>query len=489
MSGFNNDDYLKIQVEKQVENTLKTHSFQGLPAIDIKSDIDLLNKDIISLQEMVKNKVISYEDIVIFYLNRIKTFEGYNSVLEINDFALDEVKEKYYDDTHDAMYGIPVLIKGNIGTKRMHTTAGAAALKTFRCDDDADIIKKLKARGAIILGKTNLSEWANFMSTESSNGYSALGGQTLNPYGPFDVGGSSSGSAVAAACQLAPVTIGTETAGSIIYPASQNSVVGLKPTLGLLSTNRIIPISASHDTAGPMARTVKDTYYLFRAISSINQIPHFKKDVLKNTRVGIIINEPVRSYYREGDQIILSETAEMLKQSGARVNEISLDMTAFDTKVYDILKYEFREGVEAFLKLNPEHPMKDLRDIIAFNEKNMEAFAPYNHEIIKQSKEEYYDDKAIKTQIKVNQNLTRSALNKALEKVDVLMTLSNYCTSVYAPAGYPAINIPGTYRSNGEPVGITLICKSGDDIKLLEYAYAYETILKRKNPNIERSTN
>lgn len=489
MSGFNNDDYLKSQVEKQVERTLKTHSFQGLPAIDIKSDIDLLNKDIISLQEMVKNNVISYEDIVIFYLNRIKTFEGYNSVLEINDFALDEVKEKYYDDSHDAMYGIPVLIKGNIGTKRMHTTAGAAALKTFKCDDDADIIKKLKERGAIILGKTNLSEWANFMSTESSNGYSALGGQTMNPYGPFDVGGSSSGSAVAAACQLAPVTIGTETAGSIIYPASQNSVVGLKPTLGLLSTNRIIPISASHDTAGPMARTVKDTYYLFRAISSINQMPHFNKDALKNIRVGIIINEPVLSYYREGDQIILSETAEMLKQSGARVNEISLDVTAFDTKVYDILKYEFREGVEEFLKLNPEHPMKDLRDIIAFNEKNMEAFAPYNHEIIIQSKEEYYDDQIIKTQIKVNQNLTRSALNKALEKVDVLMTLSNYCTSVYAPAGYPAINIPGTYRSNGEPVGITLICKSGDDIKLLEYAYAYETILKRINPNIERSTN
>jgi len=489
MSGFNNDDYLKSQVEKQVEKTLKTHSFQGLPAIDIKSNIDLLNKDIISLQEMVKNNVISYEDIVIFYLNRIKTFEGYNSVLEINDFALDEVKEKYYDDSHDAMYGIPVLIKGNIGTKRMHTTAGAAALKTFKCDDDADIIKKLKARGAIILGKTNLSEWANFMSTESSNGYSALGGQTMNPYGPFDVGGSSSGSAVAAACQLAPVTIGTETAGSIIYPASQNSVVGLKPTLGLLSTNRIIPISASHDTAGPMARTVKDTYYLFRAISCINQIPNFNKDALKNIRVGIIINEPVLSYYREGDQIILSETAEILKESGARVNEISLDVTAFDTKVYDILKYEFREGVEEFLKLNPEHPMKDLRDIIAFNEKNMEAFAPYNHEIIKQSKEEYYDDKIIKTQIKVNQNLTRSALNKALEKVDVLMTLSNYCTSVYAPAGYPAINVPGTYRSNGEPVGITLICKSGDDIKLLEYAYAYETILKRINPNIERSTN
>ncbi|MBI9015282.1 MAG: hypothetical protein JEZ08_23815 [Clostridiales bacterium] len=488
MSGFNNDDYLKLQVEKQVENTLKTDSFQALPAIDVTSDVDLLSKDIVSLQEMVKNDVISYEDIVSFYLNRIKTFECYNSVLEINDLALGEAKEKFYHPSHDMMYGIPVLIKGNIGTKRMHTTAGAAALKTFVCDDDADIVRKLKKRGAIILGKTNLSEWANFMSTESSNGYSALGGQTMNPYGPFDVGGSSSGSAVAVACQLSPVTIGTETAGSIIYPASQNSVVGLKPTLGVLSTDRIIPISESHDTAGPMARTVKDTYYLFKAISDIKQVADFKKDALKNIRIGVIINEPVLTYYREGDEVIIAETMDVLRKCGARVVEITLDSTAFETKVFDILKYEFRKGVENFLKFNPEFPIKGLRDVIAFNEKNMAAFAPYNHEIIKQSKDEYYDDQVIKTQIKINQNLTRSALNRAFEKVDVLMTLSNYCTSVYAPAGYPAINVPGTYRLSGEPVGITLIGKSGDDLKLIEYAYAYESIINRMNPNIERSS-
>lgn len=481
MSEFNNDEYLKGQVKKQVNKMIETSYKEALIKLPIEGTKKLLDESLQALQLMVKNGTLTYEEIVSFYLDRIYKHEHLNAVLEINEHALIEAKSKQYSDENDMLYGMPILVKGNIATEGMDTTAGAAALKDLHCSD-AEVVKLLKEKGAIILGKTNLSEWANFMSTASSNGYSSLGGQTKNPYGSFDVGGSSSGSAVACTCQLAPVTVGTETAGSIIYPASQNSIVGLKPTLGLISNQNIIPISESHDTAGPMARTVIDVYHLLKGMTEIElRKPIFKNDNLKGKKVGIIVNDPVKVYYRKGDDKIIDKATGILNNIGAEVIEYVIEKEAFETKVYDILKYEFREGVKHFLK-DKNTAMKNLGDIIRFNEKDMDQLAPYNHEIIKQAYEECFEKDKIKAQIVENRHITRQALDLALNDVDVLMTLSNYCTSVYAPAGYPAICIPAGYRENGEPIGVTFIASGHEDIKLLEMAYAFEKHIERHNP-------
>jgi amidase len=478
MSDFNNDEYLKGQVKKQVEEEVISPCKLVINVPEVENKYKLIDETVESLQEKVKYGILTYEDIMVYYIDRINHHLHLNALIELNQNALTEAKNKYYDPDHDILYGIPILVKCNIGTDGMKTSAGAAVLKDLKISD-SEIIKQLKNKGAIILGKTNLSEWANFMSTSSSNGYSALGGQTHNPYGTFDVGGSSSGSAVAIACQLAPLAIGTETAGSIIYPASQNSVVGLKPTLGLVSQDKIIPISKNHDTAGPMTRTVKDCYYLLRGIAEVRNAVF--KDNLKDISIGIITNEAVVTYYRKGDEIILNQCITDLESLGAKVSTVDLDENAFETKVYDILKYEFREGVKKYLSLS-DYQVKTLGDILAFNKKNMSNYAPYNHEIIKQAYEEFYDEEVINTQILENRKLTQNALEKALRKYDILLSLSNYSTSVYAPAGYPALCIPAGYRVTGEPLGITMIAKANEDVKLLEFAYAYEKKVNRYNP-------
>jgi amidase len=478
MNEFNNDEYLKGQVKKQVDEELISPCKLKLDLPVVESNFLLIDETVESLQDKVKYGMLTYEDIMSYYIDRIKHHLHLNAVLELNQNALSEARGKHYDPEHDILYGLPVLVKGNISTEGMKTSAGAAILKEFEIDD-SEIIRSLKDKGAIILGKTNLSEWANFMSTSSSNGYSSLGGQTHNPYGYFDVGGSSSGSAVAAACQLAPLTIGTETAGSIIYPASQNSVVGLKPTLGLISQDKIIPISKTHDTAGPMARKVKDCYYLLRGLADVRKAVF--KDNMNDVKVGIISNKEVINYYRNGDEELLEHTIIRFKSLGASISFMTLDENAFKTKVYDILKYEFREGVKEYLKLS-NYPVTSLGDVLVFNENDMEKYAPYNHEIIKEAYEEYYDNNVIDQQILDNQRMTQEALNKAFNKYDILLSLSNYSTSVYAPAGYPAICVPAGYRASGEPLGITMIAKANEDIKLLELAYAFENKVSRHNP-------
>lgn len=478
MTDYNKDKYLKNQVRKQhreeiksdckleivIEDTLSDRRMQALSFID--------TSDIPTLHLKIRQGIMDHVELVKYYLTKIKMSQ-HNAILEINSKAVEEAKNV----KAGILSGIPILIKGNIGTKHLHTSAGAAALRDYTCLDDAEIVKKLKKEGAIILGKTNLSEWANFMSTDSSNGYSALGGQTKNPYGSFDVGGSSSGSAVATSLSLASVTIGTETAGSIIYPASQNGVFGLKPTLGRVSQDKIIPISASYDTAGPMTRNIMDLYLVMKSISDLQTVKFIDNQPKK---LGIIINKSVKNYYRPEDQEIIESIKEILLDKNMMVEEVLLEETAFDTKVYEIMKYEFREGIKAFLSERKDYPIQSIHDVVAFNEKDLDKFAPYNHEILKQVSEETFNKIRIDEQIKKNQSLTRVALNRLLDTYDFLLTLSNYCTSVYAPSGHPALCVPISYRRSGEPVGMTIIAKRYQDEALIEFASHLEGF--RKNP-------
>ncbi|MCB0034587.1 MAG: hypothetical protein KDE51_11230, partial [Anaerolineales bacterium] len=222
-------------------------------------------KTIIALQSLFASGQLSTTELVLFYLQRIGRYDDHrlNSFLAVNPDALKIAQqldeERAAGQVRSRLHGIPVLLKDNIATAdRMPTTAGAAVLANATTKRDAFIAQRLREAGAVILGKGNLSEWANFMTSTSANGFSVLGGQARNPYGRFDVGGSSAGSAVAVAADLVTISIGSETAGSIVYPASQNAVVGLKPSLGAVSRDHIVPITAAMDTAGPMGRTVTD---------------------------------------------------------------------------------------------------------------------------------------------------------------------------------------------------------------------------------------
>lgn len=476
--GFNNQEYIDGQIDKQYIHPKESRFKVAFDYSEYKVDENLLKKvvqkDSASLQEMVRSGEVSYADIVKCFWNQAIRMKDYNAVISLNPEALKQAEALTYDESHGVLYGMPVLVKDNISVVGLPTTAGAAVLKDYVADTDAELVRLLKEKGAIILGKANLSEWANFMSTDSSNGYSTIGGQTKNPFGQFDVGGSSSGSAAAVALNIAPVAIGTETAGSVIYPASQNGIVGLKPTLGAVSLDGIIPVSKTHDTAGPMSKTVKDTYDLFKGMTQTEEVAEWTVEVSK-LAIGIIGNEAVKSVYRGEDTEVLDVLSERLKQAGAACQEVTLLEEAFEVDYLPILKFEFDEGVREFFHGIDKGLV--LSDVIAFNEKDMENTAPYNQELLVQSAETDSTRQSIEEHIRSNQSVTRQALDTAFESVDVLLTLSNYATVLYAASGYPAVTLPGFKRSTGEPIGVTLIGKSSEDVRLLEMTHALEPLL------------
>ncbi|SFC09561.1 amidase [Alkalibacterium subtropicum] len=472
--GFNNDDYMQGQLNKQYRDPKESSVKQTLDDEPYDVDETLMQKvtagDINTLQQFVRDGEVTYAEIVKCYWNQVLKYKEYNAVIALNPDLVKQAEALAYDEANDLMYGMPVLVKDNITTKDLPTTAGAAVLKDYQPEEDAEIIQRLKDKGALILGKANLSEWANFMSTDSSNGYSAIGGQTKNAYGEFDVGGSSSGSSVAAALGMAPVTIGSETSGSIIYPASQNGVVGLKPTLGLVSQHGIIPISETHDTAGPITRTVKDAAALLKAMTEMEETADWDNARLSGLRVGVIGNQAVKAVYRSEDEEVMSCVKEELSDAGAVVSSIDIDEEGFNVNYLNILKYEFNLGVQSYFKSSAF----TLDKVLAYNKQNEPDYAPYNQELIRQSIEEKYTDEEMAETIRSNKMIARKALDDAFESVDILVTLSNYATVLYAAAGYPAITLPGYRRSTGEPVGVTFIGKNEQDMQLLEWAYAYE---------------
>ena len=466
---FNSQAYLHDQITKQYEATPRSSYYQAqtepLFVIDDTLVETIITSDIASLQAMVKHKKVSYLEIAKAFYNQALTHQDSHAVIQINPGVIEEAKTRVYDDSHDPLYGIPVLVKDNIATTEMATTAGAAILKDFYPKQDATIIQLLKQKGALILGKTNLSEWANFMTENSANGYSAVGGQTKNPHGSFDVGGSSAGSAAAVALKMSPVAIGTETAGSIIYPASQNGVVGFKPTLKTVAQAGIIPIAAAHDTAGPIARTVADCYHLFKAMSSIEGTVDHHQARLSDYRFGQLSDQALKETYRAEDADILATFEEQMQQLGASYQRLSLGENTYAVDITDVLLYQFKAGIEDYFK--EELTPITLADVIAFNQKDEENACYYGQDLLEQANNHQLSASAVESLIVDNQTITKTALDEAFKTVDILVTLSNYATSLYATSGYPALTLPGYQRQTGEPVGITLIGPAGTDIDLL----------------------
>lgn len=482
----------------------------------------IIEADIMSMQLAMESGDVRSEDIVRACLERINKYNmELNAVLEINpeaiEIAINLDKEREEKGSRGPLHGIPLLLKDNIDTHdKMHTSAGSIALKDSIAPEDSVVASKLRAAGAVLLGKANMTEWANFMSNEMWAGYSSRGGLVLNPYGPGElfVGGSSSGPAVAVAANFAAAAIGTETSGSIISPASQNNIVGIKPTVGLISQAGIIPLAHSQDSAGPMTKTVKDTAILLSVlIEETEQSPHFsctqivKKsfdnynelldtEFLKQARIGI-----PRYYYQDLDEArvhIVEEAISVLKKAGATiVDPVSLPCEEVQWD-WDVLRYEFKSDLNAYLARLPEDvPVHSLEEVIAYNEKHAEVALKYGQGTLIWSDEtsgtltekEYIDSLNKSIEMSRKQGIDHVLQTYSL---DALMFLGDEGSDLAARAGYPIITVPGGYASSGMmapggyttkgPQGITFVGTAYSEPTLIKIAYGFEQATKHRFP-------
>lgn len=466
---------------------------------------------ITQMQEKMTSGELTSKELVMMYLHRISIYDkNIHSILEVNPDALHittaldaERKEK---GPRSALHGVPILIKDNIDTAdKMHTSAGSLALKDSIALKDSYVAEQLRKAGAVIIGKTNMTEWANFMAEGMKSGYSSRGGQVLNPYGPgqFDVGGSSSGSGAAIAANLAAAAIGTETSGSILNPSCQNSLVGIKPTVGLISRRGIIPIAHTQDTAGPMARTVGDASILLNALSGSDEddpvtrtnplaekdfTKHLRKDGLKGKRIGVAIEGFIEQLSEEKQKIFYDAVA-ILEAAGAEIIEHIEIPSAKAKWSYDVLTYEFKPDLNSYLSnLHPSIPVRTLNDIIQFNNENEEIMLKYGQAVLIESdttsgsltEEEYVN--ALEFDF---YHSTKQGIDYALEtyQLDAILFPSEEGSHISAKAGYPTIAVPAGYTSVGEPVGITFAGTAYSEPHLIEAAYAFEQLTKfRKAP-------
>ena len=469
----------------------------------------------------------SATELVQWYLQRIEAIDRngpkLNAVLEINPEALDVAQrldaERKRGRLRGALHGIPILIKDNIDTAdKMTTTAGSLALEGWHPPNDSGVAARLRQAGAVILGKTNLSEWANFRSNHSSSGWSGRGGQTRNPYvtnrNPC---GSSSGSGVAAAASLCAAAIGTETNGSIVCPSSINGVVGIKPTVGQVSRAGIIPISHTQDTAGPMARTVADAALLLAAISGADprdaatqhDHPFFSArdirldaDGLQGKRIGV-----ARDYFGFDDRVDeLAESAiKVLADRGATlVDPVKLRIRGAGQAAFDLLLYEFKADLNAYLKhVAPELPVHSLQELIEFNRKHADREMPFfGQELFElaQAKGTLEDDAYRKAVAAVRKAYREDGIDKLVKehRLDAIVAPttgpswvtdlvygdrgSGGSSSPAARAGYPNVTVPMGYIA-GLPVGLSFIGSAFSEPKLVTIAYAFEQAsAARKRP-------
>ncbi|MDG4714383.1 amidase family protein [Winogradskyella marincola] len=457
----------------------------------------ILERDIPTLQKNIAIGDLNYEKLVKFYLYRIRKFDrenslSLNSVIAINPEVIEQAKiadKTNFIQAPHPVFGMPILLKDNINASGMATTAGAVALKD-NITEDAFITKQLKTKGALILGKVNLSEWAYFFCGDCPSGYSAVGGQTLNPYGRgvFDTGGSSSGSGVATSVNFAAATIGSETAGSILSPASQNSVVGLKPTIGLVSRSGIVPISSTLDTAGPITRTVMDNAIILDAIYgydskdskslNTNRVSYLNFST-QNTLQGKRFGAPKRFL----EDSLYTKALSVLKNKGATIVEIEEENLSLPNFLR-LLNIDMKKDLPAYFSnaANSNLKMKSVNDVIAFNKKDSVNRMPYGQNLfygIASDEGDLDYLKAIKDTLKTNGT---SYFNIPMRKhnLDGFLSVNNSHAAFAAVAEFPALTVPMGYTNEGEPKGLTFIAKPLQEKQLLEWAYAYEQASKTR---------
>ena len=477
---------------------------------------------IAELQEKMETGELSARQIAELYLKRIEEVDKngpfLNSIIELNPDAFEIADkldaERKAGKVRGPLHGIPVLVKDNIDTHdKMQTTAGSLALEGNFAAKDAFIVKQLRKSGALALGKANLSEWANFRGKRSVSGWSSRGGLTRNPHAlDRSASGSSSGSGAAIAANLATVAVGTETDGSIISPAYSNGIVGIKPTLGLLSRSGIIPIAHSQDTPGPMARTVTDAAILLGVMTGVDKLDSATtssrkravKDYtkfldyegLKGARIGV-----ARNMAGTNPRIlkIFELCIEVMKKLGAVIIDPAdvPNFNKFEKTELEVLYYEFKADLNKYLKsMNDDVRVHSLEDVIKFNEENEDITMPYFGQelMIAAQAKGTLTEKKYKDALAKNLRLTRKdGIDAVMQKykLDAIVVPSGSparvidlvngdasnsdieSTSPAAVAGYPHITVPAGFVF-GMPVGISFFAKAWQEANLIKYAYAFE---------------
>ena len=483
---------------------------------------------ILSLQQSMRSGALTSVVLAEKYLARIEQIDKggpkVNSVIELNPDApaaaraMDE--ERRSGKVRGPLHGIPVLIKDNIGTAdRMSTTAGSLALAGSVPGQDSFIVRKLREAGAVILGKTNLSEWANFRSGKSTSGWSGRGGQTRNPYAlDRNPCGSSSGSGAAVSANFCAVAVGTETDGSIVCPSSANGIVGIKPTLGLVSRTGIIPIAHSQDTAGPMARSVADAAILLGVLAGADPADaatgaarggnhndfarYLDPNGLKGVRIGV-----ARKFFAFSERVdkLMEDALQAMKHQGAELIDPADIPTfgKFDDSETEVLLFEFKADLNAYLTgLGPKAPVRSLKDLIEFNERNRASEMPYFGQdlFLKAQSKGPPTSQAYRKARARNHRLSRiEGLDAVLKKhrLDALVAptggpawptdlingdhFTGGSSTPAAVAGYPNINVPAGFIF-GLPVGISFFGAAWSEPRLIRIAYAYEQATRLRKP-------
>jgi amidase len=475
------------------------------------------------LQKGMRSGKYTSKAITQLYLQRIESIDksgpAINSVIEINPDALTIAeqmdKERKAGKVRGPLHGIPVLIKDNIDTAdKMMTTAGALALVGNQASKDAFVAKQLRDAGAVIIGKTNLSEWANFRSTRSTSGWSSRGGQTKNPYIlDRNPSGSSSGSGAAVSANLCAVAVGTETDGSVIAPSSHCGIVGIKPTVGLVSRSGIIPISKTQDTAGPMARTVRDAAILLGVLTGVDAndsvtaesagkahrdyTPFLNTNALQGKRIGI---EKAFLKGHEGVVALYQSAIDLMKKLGATIVEVELLKSTSEAgrAELDVLEFEFKDGVNRYLT-GANAKVKSLSDVIAFNKQNEAKAMPFfKQELLESSNAKSDLESAAYKEAVQKTTSARKIIDDLMQQNNLTAICStsigpagctdlvngDYDTGFYfcppaAMAGYPHITVPmgDVY---GLPVGLSFVAGAYQEPVIIALAYAFEQASKKR---------
>jgi len=452
------------------------------------------------------------------FLERVEAYDRsgprLNAVLEVNPQAREIAealdRERASGGIRGPLHGIPLLLKDNIATAdRLHTSAGSLALKDCIAPRDAFLVTRLREAGAVILGKANMTEWANFMTTGMPAGYSSRGGQVKNPYGEsLSPGGSSSGSAVAVAAGLCTVAVGTETSGSILSPANWNSVVGVKPTLGLISRSGIVPIAASQDTAGPFARTVADAAILLGAMTGVDAADratrasrrHARGDYteslsakgLEGARLGV----PRAVYFERlaaPETPVMDAALRVLGNLGAVLVDPADIVTAREVSDFrsDVMLYEFKRDLNRYLQdLGEASPIRSLRELIRFNEGRPQEMLRFGQVLLLAA----HATSGLRTPTYRRSRAEDLRMSRAdgidqvmkRERLDALVFPGSSGAAIGAKAGYPSVIVPAGYTAEGTPIGLTFLGRAWSEPTLLRLAHAFETAtsLRRAPPSV-----
>ena len=448
----------------------------GVNAMFVKEKAPWIEqKSVAQLQQAILEQQITYTDLVAFYLLRIAEYDqsddGLNAVSEINEAALLIARQKDQElaqmgDIPSPLFGMPVLVKENINTKGMPTSAGSVALKEFIPQEDAAVVNAVLEQGAIVLGKTNLSEMAHYMDWRMPSGYSSKNGQTHNPFGPLTLSplGSSSGSAVALAADFTTLAIGTETAGSIVAPAAVNSVVGFKPSRNLVDSRGVLPLSSSLDTVGPMAKTVCDAVLLFNAMVPLAHQLSVPTDCyfLNEKRIGVLT--------ATSDKHMIQQLQAALCTLGAIPVSV-----VFDERQLDLLALINQDMAQDFAAFAQQYqlPVQTLAELVAYNNQDRSVRAKYGQRLLAQaSQTQQKDEQLVRAMLaRAEQQLTSLFVQHQL---DSLVFLNNEGSVLSCIGGVPELSVPFGTNQQGVPQGATFIHLCGQEQLLVNSAYAFE---------------